>query len=478
MSRRTQATTMSYARNAAPASSGAPYPAEARLVATTRAAQNFVLKNAVDAAEHTRPRQPAPISMLVNGRHAAWLGTPLGEGAYGMTFTCRVDADTFRALETARGSSTFWVDYRTPKIGETVVIKLTQDKRRSDAHGAYTQFVADNLKEASWHRYLDRAPCVQLGAFKPVCAAVYVPDFYWSGLVVDSRTRARVYMTVMGLARGVTIQRHLSRNRLTADLFLRIERAMASLWLSGIAHADLHKDNMLYDASTGYLTIIDFGMGVLLPPTLTTTLRTAVARAIGDGVRSLGEVWRKGSSYGVGVQRHVNRVMRGRGFSWYNPDGYAAMRLFSMLSASDRRMVPSLRKTMWTSGTGQAAVLMAQRPMPPMPPMPPGTSRTPRTPRTPSMRMPMSRAAYATPRARANARGNARAARVRARTQAARTQAARTQAARTQAARRSFIMRALMKLRAPRLPFLWYTPRKPVFPRTPQPARLPQPPPT
>lgn len=431
--------TMSYARNAAPTSNTSSYPSEARLVATTRTATNFVLRNVGEAAVHTRPRDPSPISLMqANGRPAAWLGAPLGKGAYGMTFTCRVDADAFRALEAARGASTFWVEYRSPKVGDVVVIKLTQDKR-SGAQGAYTSFVADNLKEASWHRYLDRAPCVRLGALKPVCPEVYVPDFYWSGLVVDWKTQTRVYMTVMGLAQGVTIQRHLSRNRLTADLFLRIERAMASLWLAGIAHADLHKDNMLYDAATGRLTIIDFGMGVLLPPALTTSLRTAVARAVNDGVRSLGEVWRKGSGYGVGVQKHVNRVMRGRGFAWYNPDGYAAMRLFSMLSPADRRLVPSLRRKMWMSGTGQSA-------LPKRAVRPAGTAAT-GAPRAVSF------AAYTAPQPE---RGQLR------------TQTSRARAR----ARRGLLMR-LLGIRPPRLPFLWYTPRKPVFPRTPAAPRAP-----
>ena len=53
----------------------------------------------------------------------------------------------------------------------------------------------------------------------------------------------------------------------------RFERAILSLWLSGVAHADLHSSNIMYDDKTKKLTIIDFGRAVLLSGEAVSSLR-------------------------------------------------------------------------------------------------------------------------------------------------------------------------------------------------------------
>ena len=319
----------------------------AAALANRAKARNYVLANVTTAAKHAAPRRPASVALKSGGRTAWWLGKRLSEGAYGVTFTSRVTTKVARELERVRQASTFWMEHRSPPVGSTVVINLATDAGGRRSQGRYDACVLDNLKESSWHRYLDRAPCIQLPGVKPLCPSAYVPDFYWAGLVVDAPTGSRVFVTVMGLAKGVTMGSYLESRPLTAKLFIEVERATASLWLAGIAHADLHKENMLYDPPTGKLTIIDFGMGVKLPPDVTAALQAALPRAVAGGVRSLGEVWLKDSAYGVDVQKHVNRVMASRGYTWYNPDGTAAMRLFSLLSQPDRAAVPNLRRRAW-----------------------------------------------------------------------------------------------------------------------------------
>ena len=48
-------------------------------------------------------------------------------------------------------------------------------------------------------------------------------------------------------------------------MFARIERAVYTLWMLGIIHADLQPSNILYDRLEDRVTIIDFGMAVKIP---------------------------------------------------------------------------------------------------------------------------------------------------------------------------------------------------------------------
>lgn len=328
---------------------------EARLVMTQRAAQNSVLPEVRRVLERRQPRRPVQAALYDSKRWVGWLGQKIGEGAYGTAFRCQVsDEATYRALELVRAATSFWVEYRPVRQGGLVVIKITRadDRSRRVPQTVADRFALDNVREATLHKHLDEARCLNLG-MGPLCVSQYVPDLHWAGLVINQPTGTRCFVTVMGVAPGIPVDKHLRRTRLDAEMFVRIERAAAALWAHGVVHADLHKDNMMYDAATKKLTIIDFGFGVLLPPEYTRAVRSQLARAVRAGVRSLGEMWldrnKRASSkgFGLGIQRYVNRVQKGRGVPWYNPDGHAALMLYKRLPTSQRRLVPALRMRLW-----------------------------------------------------------------------------------------------------------------------------------
>ncbi len=338
---------------------------EARMVMTQQAAQNTVLPEVNAVITRRQPRRDVQTSLYDTKKWASWLGTKIGEGAYGTAFRCQVSTEAvYRALELVRAASTFWVEYRPVKMGRLVVVKVTRDDSRSAvSQGTLDRFALDNIKEATLHKHLDEAGCLNLG-MAPLCVSQYVPDLYWAGLVVNQATGTRCYVTVMGVAPGVPVGKYLARSKLDADTFLRIERAAASLWAQGVVHADLHKDNMMFDPATKKLTVIDFGFGVLLPPQYTVAVRNQLAKTVRAGVRSLGEMWLDTSKgFGLGIQKYVNRVQRGRGVAWYNPDGHAALMLYKRLPPAERRKVPDLRRRLWgaTSSSSSSRVSRVSR---------------------------------------------------------------------------------------------------------------------
>lgn len=277
--------------------------------------------------------------------HASWMGKEIASGAYGTAYRAPASLDDLLALKRAMR----YVTYRAmPHPGQPVIIKVAKQKKGVPLR----EFVKANLKEITAQDHLAAAACAthpQLA--KPVCASKYVPALYFAGLVTEKRVSADVFVTVMGVAPGATLKSYLDeQNRpLTAQLYVKIERAICSLWFNGLVHGDFHMQNVLYDPATDRITVIDFGFSVLLPPPLAAQLRQAVVKGIGLGVRSLGEAWRSAdrSQIGTGLQAYSNRVISTRGFPWYNPDGGALLRLYGRLSDAERRKVPGLRMAAW-----------------------------------------------------------------------------------------------------------------------------------
>lgn len=343
-------------------SDGRPLGFAARRVMNSRSQQNIVLPNVKRVTGFRRPRKPTSVTLTggSGGRGwASWLGTPIGQGNYGAAFRCVVSDDVYTKLEMVRASSTFYVESKGVRRGQTVVIKLA--KRMVPGSATYVEegavdpstldeWALDNIKEATWHKYLDDKACVALGPSR-TCVSNYVPTFYWAGMMSDAASRKRVYVTVMGLAPGVSVSTHLERtgNTLSPHTYLQIERALASMWINGIVHADSHVGNLMYDARSNRITVIDFGFGALLTRDMVVKVRRALVAALQRGVLSLGEIWRRRTETAVGtdVQNYVDRIMAGRGFSWYNPDGHVLMRLASLVPRSQRALIPALRERLW-----------------------------------------------------------------------------------------------------------------------------------
>lgn len=350
--------------------------AEARTITNTGYQANLVLPNARTAAKRTEPRAygvvPLTTSDRVDGYNvpvdwAPWLGRPIASGAYGVTFKVANAGAAGIMLGRIRRTATFYLEDRQPRDGEELILKIARDF--DEPRGTrvpltrVTRFVRDSAKESSWHRALDSAPCVMLpGLSRTACVAAHVPAFYWSGMALDEVTKRRFYVTAMSVAPGVTAKRYLDGaprrglapvGPLTVDMYLAIERVVASMWLRGIVHADFHLGNVLYNPRAKHVTVIDFGQSVGLTPDLQEAVRVTIPKAIAAGVRSLGELWYPPSKSPVGLdlQGYTDRVRYtreklGRRF-WYNPDGHALMQLYRRLTRQQREFVAVARAALW-----------------------------------------------------------------------------------------------------------------------------------
>lgn len=63
------------------------------------------------------------------------------------------------------------------------------------------------------------------------------------------------------------LERAIVKKRLGAAMFVRIERAIVSMWRAGVAHVDLNPNNIIVRPN-GTVTIIDFGISETLPRAL------------------------------------------------------------------------------------------------------------------------------------------------------------------------------------------------------------------
>jgi hypothetical protein len=81
------------------------------------------------------------------------------------------------------------------------------------------------------------------------------------------------------VADAVSLYDHLNRHpeRLTPDLFVRLEYAVLTMWFSGYAHCDFHTRNVLLDRQ-GTPFIIDYGYAIVIPDDIVSDLKSWWAR--------------------------------------------------------------------------------------------------------------------------------------------------------------------------------------------------------
>lgn len=289
------------------------------------------------------------------------LGVPVGKGAVGTVFRATVRGRLRALLEEFRMRSVSWVEHSIPREGTDVCVKVEELEPHRDMLRGFRRKA---VMEATWHVHLLSARAVTLpGCAKPILAADFIPYFYWMGVMPDAHAGHAFSVTVMSCAPGMQVQSQ--KHILTADAYVRIEQAVASLWLNGIAHGDLHMNNVLYDPRTKHATVIDFGMAVALGTKLRDAVREKVALGIHQGVRSLGEVWLPASSsnpLGANVQAFVDRVMSKRGYTWIYPDGHALMALYGRVPRGERAAIPHLRHKLWGYSAPERRRLFAHVP--------------------------------------------------------------------------------------------------------------------
>lgn len=325
-------------------------PEEARIIRDRRFQPNIMPRAFGNVMRTTGPARSTAVAPQLKSRlrgWSSWLGKKLGEGAYGIAFvTPMTPANHTRILHLANAVRHL-VYTGVPAPGARVVIKVATAAR------ADRQWVGECVRESLVHRWLadrDRPtpPVPGCPAGKTAESSRYVPRFYFAGLVPDAGNGKPAFVAVMDQAAGMPLDAYLERHAPTAQLYVDLERAACALWLAGVVHADLHRGNVMYDPASQKLSVLDFGMAVVLPPTHRRAIAQSLSTAIGADVASLGEIFLKTSTHGVhNMQNYLNRVMFTRRFSWFNPDYVATKRMFQRLGRGEQARVPQLRRAVW-----------------------------------------------------------------------------------------------------------------------------------
>lgn len=292
-------------------------------------------------------------------------------GAYGIAYLIQLDQGR-AALDNLLKSTVYTVLGSTPAPGpgkREAILKVGWNEDEEDMG----IFIRECQREAIAHKYLssDENRCTKVPkCTRGLCPSV--PRFYRSGMVGNSHDGKPYYLTLMDRAPGSTLYDFLAKgNQMTSAMYVALEKAMAWLWANGIAHADLHRGNIMYDAETGGMTIIDLGHAVTIPHKARKLIVEAMSGAIEAGVRSLAEVFVASSPHGVkNLQPFLNRIMYTRGYDSYNADLTAMMHYFNRLTPAERAKVPAARRVLWGFRGTAAPSLFAQAVATPLPSSP------------------------------------------------------------------------------------------------------------
>lgn len=311
------------------------------------------LNNYNQAFQHIHPRQGTRTMNFAD----AWAGNTLYR-----THDCIVKMFTMapnleKHLTALMNESRHVLFRNLPRVGQRVVMKLeeyrpskkTQSASKETQKKMYARWLDQALRESSAHKQLSGRACMDVPRCSSICVKNYIPQFFFSGVVVDVRGRTYTY-NVMSNAGDRNLRKWLDEHggRLSAQEYVQVERAACSLWLNGVVHGDLHRNNIMYDPATKRATIIDFGMCVILPQPMSRDVKARVAQGIEEGVRSLAEIFRSPnrSRYGLNLQRYVAREHSfSRGILWHNPDYTLITQLYNRVR--DPENVPEQRAFVW-----------------------------------------------------------------------------------------------------------------------------------
>ena len=241
----------------------------------------------VAASGNTGPSRRLPVKT----------GTLLGKGSFGAVYAKRATVDDAEFMAGLK--------YRVPNIprvpvNATVALKVQVPQTAED--------MQDAVDEAHIHAILD-----PLG---------FVPHLYGSGFDTQSGKHVTYMERVQGEPLADWLEKHHSV--LPAQMFVQIERALASMWLAGVAHADVNGDNVMVTAN-GAIKIIDFGMSAVIPG-------NARPRNLADARHQ-------------GYQNKLMGVLKGRyqvrGMHRAAPDPHVLRYLYTLVP--DKQAIPALR---------------------------------------------------------------------------------------------------------------------------------------
>ncbi|AGE56721.1 PBCV-specific basic adaptor domain-containing protein [Acanthocystis turfacea Chlorella virus NE-JV-2] len=267
----------------------------------------------------------------------------LGGGAYGTAYLMRVTQTSLAAINEGLKFGGGVVIQQIPREGASVVVKVAKQGKRSDK-----EFYIENVRENVVHRKLSGDSCSFVPAStKPICVSKYVPKFYVSFIAGSPKRLESV--TVMDVAGDMSLDKFVKGKKIPVDFFVDVERAICSLWLSGYIHGDLHRENIMIDTRTKRIQIIDFGFAIKMPPAFVSVLSRRISNLIASGHQgSLGDVWlQKPVDRDLRLINYSNRVMKGRGFPWYNPDYKVLQSLFNQVPRDLRKNIPAARASAW-----------------------------------------------------------------------------------------------------------------------------------
>ena len=249
----------------------------------------------------------------------------IGKGAYGIVYSLKITPAILAKLQNLTQYGKYRVGSAMPNVGDTVVVKVAKPQGKT--------FFDDSVKENIVHQTLSQSKGIMVCG-KPVKASV--PGFYFSAF--DGVN----YITLMSMARGMDARKYIAKYKPSARGYVKLEKAIASMWLAGYLHGDFHTGNWLAD-EFGNVEILDFGFAVVLPPALREKLATTIQEAIQVGAKTLATLGTP-----LGVEAYSNRIMSTRGYSdWKHSDFRALAAEYNRLSANEKLLVPDLRRQYW-----------------------------------------------------------------------------------------------------------------------------------
>jgi hypothetical protein len=305
----------------------------------TAAVNNLAATHASAVASRGSGDQPNAIHLAAVRR-----GAPRGRGAAGMVYELPYHGDLIReyVCDLKRRATSKVVNDGNRMPHGSVCIKLV--RLRGDV--SVKEFLADNAREAAMHKFLSDKRDEQWKSLA-LTPRRFIPRFYFAGHVRDKENDADVYVTAMECMAGKPLQSLVKQN-IDAATYVTVEKAVATLWMVGVAHSDLHLGNILV-TSAGAVFIVDFGNAVKLPLEDKMKVRYKVLSGIQRGCRSLGEVWmsHKHSAIGADLFAYVDRVTWRRQLAFSNPDGKVLMYLYNKVPRAERVHIPLLRARAW-----------------------------------------------------------------------------------------------------------------------------------
>jgi serine/threonine protein kinase len=305
----------------------------------------------IPAAEGVNKVRPMPeVSEL---RASSFGGKLIGSGAFGKVYLATVTPDLKTALKDGINKGGAKVVSEFPETGAKVVVKIvSQSKKLTD-----DEFFNEVTRENVIHKELSVGHCYKIPeATRARCISQFVPKFYLS--YVFGKPGRHSCVTVMEKAGSMTLDSYIrniknlrkSRDEKLLEMYTSVELIVCLLWLSGYAHGDLHRDNILVSKESDEVLfkIIDFGFAMKIPAEFVKLVASGITTMIKQrNTQSFADLWTKDSVSGMRLVNYSNRILAGRGFEWYNPDYKILQVLYNILPARQRKKLPEVRSKLW-----------------------------------------------------------------------------------------------------------------------------------